>query len=119
VQRLLWYAPGANKRKALQRIELYVMIKNGDGVNEIARALGRAGSTITNELKRNTVDERIGYLPDDAHRLALECKAKHGLKITRRPELKAMVVEQLKESWSPEIIAGRQKQQAFPFFGFL
>ena len=101
-----------------ERTELYVIIKNGDGVNEIARALGRAGPTIINELKRNTVDERIGYLPDEVNRLALERKAKYGLKITRRPELKAMVVEQLKESWSPEIITGRQRQQAFPFFGF-
>ena len=67
-----------------ERKELYVMIKNGDGVNEIARALGRAESMITNELKRNIVDERIGYLPDDAHRLALECKAKCGLTINRQ-----------------------------------
>ena len=54
-------------------------------------------------------------MPNEAYRLAFEYNAKHRLKITRRPELKAMVVEQLKESWSPEIIAG----QAFPFFWFL
>ena len=52
-------------------------------MNKIAKALRRAGSTITNELKRNTVDERIGYLPDEAHRLALERKAKHGLVICK------------------------------------
>lgn len=99
-----------------ERKELYVMIKNGEGVNAIAKALGRAGSTITNELKRNTVNERIGYLPDEAHRLALERKAKHGFKINRHQALKSTVIEQLKEGWSPEVIAGRQKQQASPFW---
>jgi IS30 family transposase len=99
-----------------ERKELYVMIKNGEGVNAIARALGRSGSTISNELKRNTGNRRIGYLPDEAHRLALERKAKHGLKINRDQELKATVIDQLKGGWSPEVIAGRQKQQASRFW---
>jgi IS30 family transposase len=99
-----------------ERKELYVMIKNGEGVNTIAKALGRAVSTITNELRRNTVDVCIGYLPDEAHRLALGRKAKHGLKINRYPEVKAMVIDQLKDGWSPEVIAGRQKQQASRFW---
>ena len=97
-----------------ERKELYVMLKNGYGVNAMAKSLGRSGSTITHELRRNTVDERIGYLPDEAHSLSIERKAKHGLKINRRPELKTMVIEQLKDGWSPEVIAGRQKQQASP-----
>lgn len=99
-----------------ERKELYVMIKDGDGVNKIARALGRSGSTITNELKRNTIDKRIGYLPDEAHRLAIERKASHGLKINRLPGLKIKVIEQLKDGWSPEVITGRQKQQTSPFW---
>lgn len=99
-----------------ERKELYVMIKNGAEVNAIAKALGRSSSTVKRELKRNTRDERIGYLPDEAHRLAIDRKAKHGLKINRRPELKATVIEQLKDGWSPEVIAGRQKQQASPFW---
>jgi len=98
-----------------ERKELYVMRKNGFGVNAIAKALGRSGSTISKELKRNTADARIGYLPDEAHRLALERKAKHDLKINRHPELKDIIVEKLKDGWSPEIIAGKMKQQSSPF----
>ncbi len=98
-----------------ERKELFLMKSKGIGVNEIAKALGRHHSTIRLELKRNTVDERIGYLPDEAHRKALERKAKHGLKINRHQELKSIVIEQLKEGWSPEVIAGRQKQQDSPF----
>ena len=99
-----------------ERRELYVMRKNGEGVNATARALNRNASTISRELKRNTTDERVGYLPDEAHLLALERKAKHDLKINRVPGLKMSVVEQLKDGWSPEIIAGRQKQQSAPFW---
>lgn len=98
-----------------ERKEVYVMKKEGKGVREIARKIGRSGSTITRELQRNMVDERIGYLPDEAHSLASERKAKHGLKLNRYPGLKNMVIEQLKEGWSPEVIAGRKKQQASPF----
>ncbi len=98
------------------RRELYVMLKNGEGVNTIARALCRSGSTISKELKRNTVNERIGYLPDEAHRMALERKAKHGLKINRHPELKSMVIEQLRDGWSPEVIAGRMRLKKSPFW---
>jgi IS30 family transposase len=98
-----------------ERKELFLMKSKGIGVNEIAKALGRHHSTIRLELKRNTVDERIGYLPDEAHGLALKRKAKHGLKIDRQPALKATVIEQLKDGWSPEVIAGRGKLKTSPF----
>jgi len=99
-----------------ERKELYVMRKNGFGVNEIAESLSRSRSTISKELRRNTIDKRVGYLPDEAHRLALERKAKHGFKINRQPGLKTTIVNQLKDGWSPEVIAGRQKQLASPFW---
>jgi transposase, IS30 family len=97
-----------------ERKELFLMKKEGIGVNEIAKSLRRHHTAIRRELKRNTIDERIGYLPDAAHKLALERKAKHGLKISRHPELKTMVIQQLKDGWSPEVIAGRKKQQVSP-----
>lgn len=99
-----------------ERKEVYVMKKEGKGVRSIARNLKRSGSTITRELQRNIVDERIGYLPDEAHSLTSERKAKHGLKINRNPELKNIVIEQLKDGWSPEVIAGRMKHELFPLW---
>lgn len=98
-----------------ERKELFVMLKNGNGLGEMAKALSRHKSTISKELKRNTLDERIGYLPDEANRLAIERKAKYGPKISRHPEIKSSIIEQLKDGWSPEVIAGRWKQQATPF----
>jgi IS30 family transposase len=60
-----------------ERKELYLMYKNGAGIKAIAMALSRSASTISRELKRNTVDKRVGYLPDEAHREASERKEKH------------------------------------------
>jgi len=91
------------------------MMKQGLSVTKIAKNLRRDRSTITLELKRNTVDREVGYLPDEAHRTAQERKAKHGLKINRHPELKKKIIERLKDGWSPEIIAGKMKLQASPF----
>ena len=87
------------------------MMKQGLPVTKIAKNLRRDRSTIILELKRNTVDKKVGYLPDEAHRLAQERKAKHGLKINRHPELKEKIIERLKDGWSPEIIAGKMKLQ--------
>jgi len=97
-----------------ERKELYVMLKNGNDVNTIAKALKRDKSTINRELERNTVDGLVGYLPDEAHSLAKVRKAKHAPKLNRHPALKEAVIEQLKDGWSPEVVAGRQKQKASP-----
>lgn len=98
-----------------ERKELFLMNKQGFTKMEIAKILGRARSTIDRELKRNTIDKRLGYLPDEAQNLAIERKAKHGLKISRAPGLKKAIVEQLQDGWSPEVVAGRMKERAFPF----
>ena len=98
-----------------ERKKLFLMMKQGLPMSKIAKNLKRDRSTISLELKRNTVDKEFGYLPDEAHRLAQERKAKHGLKINRSPELKKEIIEKLKDGWSPEIIAGKMKLQASPF----
>ncbi|MFH1831679.1 MAG: IS30 family transposase [bacterium] len=97
-----------------ERKKLYVMVKNGVPMKEIAQELKRAKSSLCLELKRNTKDPSIGYLPDEADIMAKERKAKHGCKMNRHPELKAVVVEQLKDGWSPEVIAGRFRQESSP-----
>lgn len=86
------------------------MKKDGAGVNKIAQELGRAKSTISRELKRNICDQVTGYLPDTAHNLSLQRKAPLKPKLERDQELQDLVVVQLKTGWSPEVIAGRMKQ---------
>lgn len=98
-----------------ERKKLYVMQKNGITVKQIAQTLRRDKSTLYRELERNTKDCSIGYLPDEANDLAKDRKAQHGLKVNRYPAIKDIIIGQLKDGWSPEVIAGRDRRGASPF----
>jgi transposase, IS30 family len=98
-----------------ERKKLYVRKKEGMPMAEIARELKRDKSSLYRELARNTADSVVGYLPDEANNLAEERKAILIPKLDRQPESKAVVVEQLKDGWSPEVIAGRVKLEPSPF----
>jgi IS30 family transposase len=79
-----------------EREELFLMLNDKKSKSEMAKALKRDKSTISRELARNTVNIRIGYLPDTAHDLTQKRKAKHGYKVDRHPELKERIDEKLK-----------------------
>lgn len=98
-----------------ERKKLYVMKKEGIPVGKIAQALNRHKSSLYRELGRNTLDPIVGYLPDEANILAQERKSKLARKLDRQPELKATVIEQLEDGWSPEIIAGRGNRESSLF----
>jgi IS30 family transposase len=99
-----------------ERKELFLGLKNENPVVQIAKKLSRHKSTIYRERKRNMASKELGYLPETADRMAKERIAKHGLKINRFPAVKEAVIGQLKDGWSPEIIAGRMKQTSSPFW---
>lgn len=87
-------------------------------VYEIADRLNRAPSTIYREIKRNFYSndeepELNGYHAVVAHELYEERRANH-CKLIRYPDVKAAVLDRLKEGWSPEQIAGRMKLEAHP-----
>ena len=92
------------------------MKKDGISVKQMAYTMGRDISTIYRELNRNTKDGLVGYLPDEANAMAKERQALHGLKVNRHPEIKTAIITQLKDGWSPEIIAGRGQQKTSPFW---
>jgi len=78
---------------------------------KIAETLGRNRSTIYREIKRNwwhdtEVPQADGYWHVTAQTLANERRHKQR-KLVRLTELRKAVIEQLKEGWSPEQIAGR------------
>lgn len=95
-----------NKLKEAERDKIAVMRAQGKGVREIARALGRSPSTVSEELKRNG-DQGV-YVAIQAQ-YDYECrKSKAG----KRPPLKnkkvyRYVTGKLQEGWSPELIEGR------------
>ncbi|MBP1807634.1 IS30 family transposase [Rubellimicrobium aerolatum] len=82
-------------------------------IDEIARRLGRHRSTIYRELKRNwwhdaEVPQAKGYWPVTAQQLA-DGRRRSSCKLARHPDLRAAVIDRLKDGWSPEQIAGRLK----------
>lgn len=85
---------------------MFERIKDGWGINRIARALGRDKSTISRERKRN--GDAAGYLyPTEAHAATNQRKARHGPKVARYPEPEQYVVDKLHACWAPDAIAGR------------
>ncbi len=84
------------------------MRASGDGLGEIAEALGRSKSTISREVRRNSSPSYRLYLSHRAHERAVKRKKESG----KRPRLKngltvSYVRTRLELGWSPEQIAGR------------
>ena len=84
------------------------MYWEGDGINEIARALNRNKGTISRELKRNSSAEYQCYTPCRAQQRSHDRRKA----ASRRPRLKhegirQYVREKLLLGWAPELIAGR------------
>ena len=95
-----------------ERDVIYLLLKQGKKQNEIAQVLKRDKSTISRELKRNKHQKFNEYLPDTAWRKTLK-KRQQGRKkkyLEKDDELKQSVLSLLQIGWSPELIAGRLKQ---------
>lgn len=85
--------------------------QGGYRLRGIAKHLGRSPSTIIREIERNS--GRNGYLPNQAHRMALE-RAKRPGERRFTQALKESVEASLKDGWTPEIISGRARVEGRP-----
>jgi transposase, IS30 family len=89
-----------------ERRLIYRWCREGFGIRQIARRLGRAASSISRELVRNC--GRRGYRPKQAHWKAGQRARRPGVRrFTEAIRLEA--VERLREGWTPEIISGRAR----------
>jgi IS30 family transposase len=94
-----------------ERIEIYRLHAGGASQVQISRALGRSCSTISRELRRNSLATKAwrgGYEPVRAHDLAArrrrwDCR----FKLARQPDLRDRIGKDLAMGHSPEQIAGR------------
>src|ERR687885_2105093 len=87
-----------------ERERLAALKAEGLSPRAIARALGRAASTISRELRRNALP-RGGYLPVHAEGCYRERRQRQAV-LERDAKLGRFVRDRLPEGWTPERIAG-------------
>lgn len=101
----------AKKLDAGERDRIAVWRGQGVKAREMARRLGREPSTISRELSRNG-HARAGYIAIHAQRQAEKriaaARKRHPLKDA---ETYAYVHDKLRSGWSPELIAGRLREE--------
>jgi IS30 family transposase len=90
---------------------MYRLHAGGTSQQKIAAALGRSPSTISREMRRNSLPTKVwrgGYEPIRAQRLAERRRRWDGrFKLARQPDLRERVGKDLAMGHSPEQIAGR------------
>ena len=91
-----------------ERERLAASKAGGLSLRAIARALGRAASTVSRELRRNALPKG-GYLPVHAEGCYLERRQRPAV-LERDAKLGRFVRERLPEGWTPEQIAGWLKR---------
>ena len=105
---------------AEERATLMVMRADGCSQRAVARCLGRSPSTISRELARNAscckpVCDTTAVIPYDAslagkRALVLRQEPRRNPKLAADTALFAVMLDYLREGWSPEQIAGRLKR---------
>jgi transposase, IS30 family len=97
----------------IEREQLRDLRRAGRSMRQIAAELGHSASTISRELRRNTVSNRE-YLPHAAHRLSVQRRRRPRTpKILANAELRCYIEARLKKRWSPRQISRRMKKD-FP-----
>lgn len=92
-----------------ERQLIFRMLDKKVSMRAIAEKLGKHISTIYREIKRNWFDDMDpwldGYYGEAADQMAKGRRTKLR-KMVANPQLASLVIEKLKEAWSPEQIAG-------------
>jgi len=94
--------------KKAERLEISILLKRGYSQNEIAKELGRSKSTISDEVKNNSVKGK--YDPCKANQKAKTRRKNskyQGMKVVKNIKLRDYVENKLTAGWSPEEISGR------------
>lgn len=91
----------------VEREQLQDLRRSGMSIRQVATELGRSPSTISRELRRNTVAMH-GYMPHTAHRLSVRRRTRpRQPKLVANAELRAYVQAKLNKKWSPQQISNR------------
>jgi len=100
-----------HKLTALERDQIAIGIASGLSLRQIARKLSRSVSTISDEIKRNSIKD--GYKPSLAHSISTARNLKsRKLNPLKDPKIYSYVIDKLRCGWSPEQISGRLKRKS-------
>lgn len=92
-----------------ERYYIEIALKEGNSCNAIAKALHRAQSTISQEIRRNTGQR--GYRHKQANRMAIDRRKLKPKAVKLTSEIKQFIGDEMQSHQSsPEQIAGRLKQ---------
>ncbi len=97
------------KISAQERDQITILLASELSLRNIAKELGRSVSSISDEIKRNSVNGE--YKSIAANSLSLQ-RNRQSRKINplKSPKIFSLVFDKLREGWSPEQIAGRLKR---------
>jgi len=96
-----------SERRRIERLR-----ESGKSLRTIAERLGRGVSTVSEELKRNKVKGVYDARKAQHKAYVRRWRSKQDcLKVVMDAPLKKYVEDRLRDEWSPELIAGRLKQQ--------
>lgn len=94
-----------------ERFEIKILLDKKYSLRKIALAMHRGKSTISYEIKENSVNGSYDPVKADLKaRLRKRMRRLQFSKIEEFPELKAFIIEKLKERWNPDEIAGYLKK---------
>ena len=98
-------------------MEIGILLGRRYGIREIAQALDRSPSSISEEVRRNMVNGRYDPLKAD-HKAYVRAKYRRfqWRKINDDNALQAYIIEGLRSHWNPDEIAGRMRQQNLSFY---
>jgi transposase, IS30 family len=93
-----------------ERLEISILLKKEYSHRDIARELGCSQSSVSREIRRNSVRSR--YDPRQAKvkaRIRRRYSKYQGMKVRERPDLQMFIIRKMKEGWTPDEIAGHLK----------
>lgn len=105
------------KISKIERMEISILLDKGYKIREIGRVLDRSPSSISEEIRKNKVNNI--YNPQKAeHKAYVRRKYSkyQGMKINEDNRLREYIIERLKKHWNPEVISGRMKKDKLPFY---
>lgn len=101
----------SNEFTFYERQKLEYLLRTEQSLRNISKVMRRTHTILSREIRRNG-DNRRKYRADTAQRLFEKRKhGKHRGKLDKYPELKTWVFEGLKKEWSPDVIAGKLKNE--------